>query len=568
MRSLSLAAVAALSGAALAGPPNDNCSNATLITDGSYSGSTTGASNDGSGTCGASGTSPDVWYRYVAALDGVLNVDTCSGTNYDSVLGLWNGCPGGGGNEISCNDDTCGLQSGIATFVTEGTEYWIRVSGFSGATGNFTIDVEATDPGEITGPDVVYSDCTGITNWGAVGGIRGYSLGSHTCNIGDTNLDWGGTTPLLAMNAYRLHEGRLMQIGQSFVKNGTGAAAGSGCGLPCNGQGGSVLGAGCLDVYGASFNGSHGILGPRSDVNAYTGTYPGASGGSGGATYKRLQIRETDLSQSGAGALYFIEGVYVAHDDASWGNAFNNASYKRVTVSGSFNLNVTGSMEIGVPALQAWQDHGNGVGQPDDSVELVTADVPKEGRFHLGSKVTDLGGGMWRYDYAVFNLNSHRSGGSFSVPMPAGASVSNLGFNDVDYHSGEPYDNTDWEMTIGTTSVEWSSPQTFFQNPDTNALRFGTMYNFWFDANVAPADGSVTLGLFRPGTPDSIDIDAVVPSTPDCPADVTGDGAIDVEDLVEVVLNWGPCDCAADVTGNGVVDVEDLVEVILNWGPC
>jgi hypothetical protein len=225
-------------------------------------------------------------------------------------------------------------------------------------------------------------------------------------------------------------------------------------------------------------------------------------------------------------------------------------------------------MQVTIPAIQAWQDHGGVVNQPDPSVQLVEADVPGEGRFHLASKVTDLGGGQWRYDYAVFNLNSHRSGGSFSVPTPAGASVSNMGFHDVDYHSGEPYDGTDWQMTIGATSVEWSSPQTHFQNPDSNALRFGTMYNFWFDADVAPADGSVTLGLFRPGTPDSIDIDTVVPSSPDCPADVTGDGSIDVEDLVEVVLNWGPCDCPADVTGDGVVDVEDLVEVILGWGPC
>jgi hypothetical protein len=564
MKSQSLAAPAAAicaAATAFAGPPNDSCTNATAIGEGSVAGTTVGATNDGAGTCGSSSGAPDVWYRHTPSADGFLVIDTCSGTGYDSVLGLWDGCPGSGGSEIACNDDSCGLQSGLNVLVDAGTEYWIRVSGFGGATGSFTLAVELSDPGDITGPDVIYSDCTTISHYGPIGGIHAYSLQSNTCNIGDQNLAWGGTTPLLAMNAYRLHQGRLMQIGQSFVKNGTGAAAGSGCGLPCNGQGGSVLGAGCLDVYGSGFNGIHSILGPRSDVNAFDGTYPGASGGGGNDVYKRLQIREADLTQSGA--LYFIEGVYVAWDDAQWGNAHNNASYKQVNVVGGFGLTPTGSMQVTIPAIQAWQDN-------DPTVDVVAADVPGEGRFHTATRVRELGGGQYRYDYAVFNLNSHRSGGSFSVPIPWGASVTNVGFNDVDYHSGEPFDNTDWTSTVGAASVTWQSPQTHAQNPNSNALRFGTMYNFWFDADVAPADGAVTLGLFRPGTPDSIDIGSQVPGGPiDCPADVTGDGDVDVEDLVEVILNWGPCPgCDADVTGDGDVDVEDLVEVILGWGAC
>ncbi len=52
-----------------------------------------------------------------------------------------------------------------------------------------------------------------------------------------------------------------------------------------------------------------------------------------------------------------------------------------------------------------------------------------------------------------------------------------------------------------------------------------------------------------------------------CDADVTGDGAIDVLDLIEVLSNWGPCPgCDADITGDDVVDVLDLLEVLSNWG--
>jgi glyoxylase-like metal-dependent hydrolase (beta-lactamase superfamily II) len=55
-----------------------------------------------------------------------------------------------------------------------------------------------------------------------------------------------------------------------------------------------------------------------------------------------------------------------------------------------------------------------------------------------------------------------------------------------------------------------------------------------------------------------------------CPGDLTGDGVVDVVDLVEVILAWGPCgpECPADLNGDGVVSVTDLTDVILAWGPC
>ncbi|MHC4908788.1 MAG: hypothetical protein ACYTF9_03605 [Planctomycetota bacterium] len=55
---------------------------------------------------------------------------------------------------------------------------------------------------------------------------------------------------------------------------------------------------------------------------------------------------------------------------------------------------------------------------------------------------------------------------------------------------------------------------------------------------------------------------------PLCPADTNDSGAVDVEDLVAVILSWGTNDLAADVNYDGTVDVEDLVAVILAWGAC
>jgi hypothetical protein len=61
-----------------------------------------------------------------------------------------------------------------------------------------------------SGPDVVLSSIPNVNRWGPVNNINAYSIGSATCNIGNQNLAWEQLgAPGLAMNAYRLHDGRL-----------------------------------------------------------------------------------------------------------------------------------------------------------------------------------------------------------------------------------------------------------------------------------------------------------------------------------------------------------------------
>jgi hypothetical protein len=59
-----------------------------------------------------------------------------------------------------------------------------------------------------------------------------------------------------------------------------------------------------------------------------------------------------------------------------------------------------------------------------------------------------------------------------------------------------------------------------------------------------------------------------VPDECECPTDVNRDGAIDVLDLVAVLLAWGTGDAAADINQDGTVDVLDLVAVLTTWGTC
>jgi hypothetical protein len=52
-----------------------------------------------------------------------------------------------------------------------------------------------------------------------------------------------------------------------------------------------------------------------------------------------------------------------------------------------------------------------------------------------------------------------------------------------------------------------------------------------------------------------------------CPADLTGDGQVDVQDLVALLLSWGGPG-PGDLNEDGIVDVQDLVALLIAWGNC
>jgi hypothetical protein len=396
-------------------------------------------------------------------------------------------------------------------------------------------------------PDVIVGELQGVDRWGKVSDITGFSFGTISCNVGTCWLNWIAETPdhpVIGQSMYRLRDGRFEQIGQSWLKHGFAALSGSVCSNECIGDPSqNHLGVNCSDPYSSFLNGLQSDLGPKFEVDPAKGIFPmpfTGEGQSGNAIFKRLQLHDADLDPAlNAGALYFAEGQYITADDAGGGNGNNNASHREVSISGSggvFDFDLIGPTFREEPAINAWA--ANEVG-----VVRVSVDVPDDGRFHVAGKATDLGAGMWHYEYAVHNMNSNRAGGSFSVPIPAGASVTNLGFHDVEYHSGEPFDGTAWSVDVGSTSITWET-ESVLVNPDANALRWGTLYNFRFDADVPPATGNVTLGLFLGGTPPTVDAtEMVVPRVcdtdgncepgeecgcADCPgdgADADGDGA-------------------------------------------
>ena len=426
------------------------------------------------------------------------------------------------------------------------------------------------------GPDVIVGDLIDVQKWGTVGGVTGYSLGTTSCNLGDEQLAWLAETndhPVIAQNLYRVKDARIEQLGMSWVKHSFGAVAQNLC-CVCQPSDPGYLGVGCSDPYNASLNGDQtgffGIsgLGPRSEVNGFTGAFPfpyGTQGQGGDAIYKRLQVLNADLDPAlNAGAVYFGEGHYVTPHDAAAGHGDNNASYRQIDVGsfegGGWNLAFTGQTRRELPAVHAWREI-------DPAVQIVDVDVPGEGRLVVGARCTDNGNGTWHYEYAMQNISTHRSAGSFSVPMPGGVTTGGAGFHDVPYHSGEPYDGTDWSVTMDGGVFEWAT-EAFADNPNANALRWGTLYSFWFDADMPPVTVEAEIGLFRPGSPASVTVNVCGPGVL---GDLDGDGVVGIIDFLALLAVWGPCpdpcppSCAADLDDDCDVGITDFLLLLVNW---
>jgi hypothetical protein len=433
------------------------------------------------------------------------------------------------------------------------------------------------------GPDVIVGAIPDVARYGAttVGGVNimAYAFGSTSCNIGTSQLSWYANTanhPVIPQNAYRIKNGRIEQIGMSWMKYGfcalqqtlCGTCASAGPGCP------SLLGIGCSDPYTASLNGTQGDLGPRSRVNPSTGVFPAdvtaetttwpAIPSGQGTIGRRVQIKADDLNPAlNSGAVYLAECQYIHPEDASNNNDNNNSSYRLFTVggtvsSGTYPITLSGATFQQKPAIF----HYTTV-VPTATITTVDA---TDGRYIVACNVSNNGNGTHRYEYAILNLNSDRAGASFSVPVPANVTITNAGFKDIAYHSGEAFDGTDWTFSVAGGQAKWQCTQTFAQNPNANALRWSTLYNFWFDASVPAATGNGSIGHFK--VAGSTAVSMKVPSNPCRMGDLDCNGIVDGADLGGVLSSWGNCPapCAADLDGNGVVNGADLGIQLSQWG--
>jgi hypothetical protein len=139
----------ALGGAApaFAAPPgNDDRANATVILAIPFSDSlsTSEVTNevDEPQGCGVDA----VWYSFTPAADIRLEANTF-GSDYDTVITVWEDLGGGSLGFVDCNDDSSvNLQSQIRWDATGGTTYLMQIGGFAGETGNLVFNLLEAPP--------------------------------------------------------------------------------------------------------------------------------------------------------------------------------------------------------------------------------------------------------------------------------------------------------------------------------------------------------------------------------------------------------------------------------------
>ena len=328
----------------------------------------------------------------------------------------------------------------------------------------------------------------------------GFTMLTTSCNSGTDNIPWQSPMqtahPAIAMNLYRLMNGRFEQVGWSWLKHGFFATNESSCaGGSCVGGGGSILKPFCTDTYATGNNGDRTYLGGRDEYNPLTGLWtctnswfsnyqPDCIRRNPGidpidAVAHRLVVSESDLGNTGA--TYYYEAYYITASDA---NTYNNIASRITSLSWSgttLNISNSGIAQVQGPAINRWGEMRS------------TATPQTDGDVIVAVQTTDNGNGTWHYEYALYNHTLDRQVREFSVPVPASATLTNIDFRDIDKVT-----TNQWTSSFSNGVLKWSTGT--FGTSGANPLKYASVFNFRFDANVPPASTTTTLGLFKPGT--------------------------------------------------------------------
>ncbi len=359
------------------------------------------------------------------------------------------------------------------------------------------------------GADVILGILDNVGVYARKNGIAAVSATTISCNKGNKVLDWkelpDNRHPIITLNLYQIADGRMQHIGQSWVKHGYFAVQGDACRFGCRpNPSGNGLGVGCSDPYGAGLNKGPG-LGSRRDVNPTTGIFDGArintdvpiQGSPQEDIRHGLQVPEELLAKPNA--RYFIEGHYIASDDAREGNGHNNVSHRELTLNrdgfgGLQFQNVGPDTARETPAIMAWE--GASFARLR-AVEARVGDKDVAATIIVASRAVPLGDRRHRYEYMVYNMNSDRGVRSFRVPLPNGVTAGDMGFQAARSHE-DPWSNDPWTTTTDGGAVTWAT-KPMSADPNANAIRWGTAYSFWFTATAAPGNVEATVSYFKPG---------------------------------------------------------------------
>jgi hypothetical protein len=340
-------------------------------------------------------------------------------------------------------------------------------------------------------------------------------------NVGEGTVAWGeaiappsfgavGEHPFLSMAFYRVDAaGGIVQLGLSGAKHAF-RALNSGCPCPSD----NFMYPGCGDIYGVATNVDRNWLGPRDEVSAQSGhwqrvgshfdqclalqptgcdpalhdmndfrDHEGDSPVYHDSFEHRLEVPEAELSL--AGATYFAEAWYLVAGDVASANNLGHRAVVPEFAGSTWAFPFASDLALG------------SVLQEVPGATLQTLETG-EGRIQLAVSTRDLGGGMHHYEHALMNLDFDRRIESLELPLAEAIEIANAGSTGLGA-AADP-----WAVGVEPDRIRW-------QAPDDEALDWGALVSFRFDANAAPVASRVTLAAFEAGTPAAFELAAPGP---------------------------------------------------------
>lgn len=332
-------------------------------------------------------------------------------------------------------------------------------------------------------------------------------------NVGDRDVPWfpkffpdsapygNDQHPYLVWALYREDaDGALVPLGASGVKHAF-FAQNSGC--TCSGD--YVLYRGCGDLYSAATNDMSSVLGPREEIDPFSGRWgrcgsvfdPDCDGAQDLSGYaqpfeRRLLAAEADLLPAlHPGARWFIEAWYVVRDD---GNLDNSMGYREVLPNKggtAWSFPTVGPLQSG-PVASRWVDPAN-----PTALSQARRLSLSNGRIQLAVRVTDLGGGRWRYRYALMNLDyadSRFSGTGSALRMESTRGVHGIRW----VLDRSQVDNLVFRDGDRLPASDWSAPASGvlqLSAPSGRDLGWGRMATISFDSEQPPELDDIALSL-------------------------------------------------------------------------
>jgi hypothetical protein len=361
-------------------------------------------------------------------------------------------------------------------------------------------------------------------------------------NAGTTTVSWhrmfsspsppydNDQHPFLVWNLYRIDaDGALHQLAASGAKH-----AFNTINKTCNCADHTNSYPSCEDSYSEYSNDidattQPNYLGPRSEIIPARGVFgrclsvfdkncdgvQDADAGADDAFQYRAAVRESEIAPSlQANAKFLFEYWYVVRDQS---NIYDAMGYRPLAFDKTAGSGGAYLWHANVQSLPGNTSFANGAvinywvdptAPPPGALnsELVAS----EGRARVAVRSTPLGGGWYRYDYAVMNFDFARalvdpahaaepdlhvlsSDGfsAFALPLGAGATVRSVVFSDADGDA-----TNDWTFSTDANGIRW-------QAPAGHPLNWGTLYRFSFSADRAPLAATAQLDVATTGSPSS-----------------------------------------------------------------